>query len=139
MSWMPPVDPEYFRGFENEYDEPQNRNRGIIMTDAFSVTAAWNQTSYTAGQTITATISGGDVLTTTTTSAVNVGPITIPVIAADGAQSTVTLPAVPVTVTNTVATPESVVIDTSRAIVDSGTPPRTWVVSANKLSITATA
>jgi hypothetical protein len=105
------------------------------MTDVFSVTGAWDKASYMAGQTITGTISGGDVLTTTTTA--NVGPVTVPVVAADGTQSTVSFPVVPVTVTTT--TPESVVIDTTRAIVDNGVPPRVWVVSANKLSITATA
>lgn len=109
------------------------------MTDAFSVTAAWNQASYTTGQTMTATISGNDVLTQTTTTQTTVGPITVPIVAADGSQSTVSLPAVPVTVTTTATTPESVVIDTSRPIVDSGTPSRTWAVSADKLSITATA
>lgn len=109
------------------------------MTDTFSVTASWDQSSYTSGETITGTISGGDVLTTTTTATSTVGPVTVPIVAADGAQSTVSLPAVPVTVTTTTTTPESVVIDTTRAIVDSGTPSRTWVVLANKLSITATA
>lgn len=109
------------------------------MTDAFSVTAAWNQASYTTGQTIAGTISGGDVLTSTTTTQATAGPVTVPVVAADGAQSTVSFPAVQVTVTSTAATPESVVIDTTRPIVDNGTPPRTWTVSANLLSITATA
>ena len=109
------------------------------MSDTFNVTASWNQTSYTAGQTITGTISGGDVLTTTTTSVQNAGPVTIPVVAADGAQSTITIPSVPVTITTTTTTPESVVIDTTRPIVDSGSPSRVWTVAANKLSITATA
>ena len=111
----------------------------MSSSDAFDVTASWNQTSYTAGQTITGTISGGDVLTTTSTSVQNAGPVTIPVIAADGAQSTVSIPTVPVTITTTTTTPESVVIDTSRPIVDSGNPARTWVVAANKLSISAVA
>lgn len=109
------------------------------MTDVFSVTAAWNQASYTTGQTITGTISGSDVLTATTTKQTTVGPVTVPIVAADGAQSTVSLPAVPVTVTTTTTTPESVVIDTTRPIVDNGTPARTWKVSADKLSISATA
>jgi hypothetical protein len=108
-------------------------------SDAFNVTATWSAGSYTTGQTITGTISGGDVLTKTTTTTETVGPVSVPVVAADGAQSTVSLPAVPVTVTATTATPESVVIDTTRPIVDSGATPRTWVVSANGLSITATA
>ena len=109
------------------------------MSDVFSVTAKWDKTSYNSGDTITGTISGGDVLTTTTTTTTTVGPVTVPVVAADGAKSTVGLPAVPVTVTTTTTTPESVVIDTTVPIIDNGTPPRTWVVSANKLSITATA
>jgi hypothetical protein len=107
--------------------------------DVFSIIATWNQVSYTAGQTITGTISGGDVQTTTTVSTVNAGPVTVPVVAADGVQSTVTFPVVPVSVTTTTTTPESVVIDTTRPIVDSGVPPRVWTVSADKLHITATA
>lgn len=109
------------------------------MTDVFSVTAAWNQASYTPGQTILGTISGSDVLTAPTTKQTTVGPVTIPIVAADGAQSTVSLPAIPVTTTTTTTTPESVVIDTTRPIVDNGPSPRTWTVSANKLSISATA
>jgi hypothetical protein len=110
-----------------------------VSTDAFNVTAAWSEPSYVTGQTITGTISGGDVLTSTTTTTANAGPVTIPVVAADGAQSTVTLGTIPVTTTTTITTPESVVIDTTRPIVDNGSPARTWTVSANKLSITATA
>ena len=109
------------------------------MSDVFNVTAAWDKASYTAGQTITGTISGADVLTSTTSVVENVGPVTIPIVAADGATSTVSVPAVAVTVTSTTTTPESVVIDASRPVVDSGVPPRVWVVSANKLSITAVA
>lgn len=104
-------------------------------TDAFNVTASWNAQSYVPGNTIIGTISGNDVQTTTSTE--TVGPVTIPIVAADGATSTVVVPAVQVTVTT--ATPESVVIDTSRPIVDSGPQPRTWVVAPNLLSISATA
>ena len=105
------------------------------MTDTFNVTAAYDQQSYTAGQTITVTISGNDVETQTLTG--QIGPLAIPVVAADGATATVSLPQTTVTVTT--ATPESVVIDTTRPIVDTSPTPRTWTVSANKLSITATA
>lgn len=63
----------------------------------------------------------------------------IPIVAADGAQSTVTLPTVQGTVTTTTTSPESVLIDTTRPIVDNGPNPRNWVVSADRLSITATA
>lgn len=107
------------------------------MPDVFSVTASWDKPSYNAGDTITGTISGNDVSTVTTTSTKTVGPVTVPVVAADGAQSTVSIPAVPVTVNTVVTAPESVVIDTSRPIVD--TSGRTWVVSASKLSISAIA
>lgn len=105
------------------------------MTDTFNVTAAYDKPSYNQGDTITATISGDDVLTQTFQG--QIGPLAIPVVSADGAQETVNLPATTVTVTQ--ATPESVVIDTTRPIVDSSPTPRTWTVSANKLSITATA
>jgi hypothetical protein len=109
------------------------------MTDTFSVTASWSQSSYTAGQTITATIAGGYVLTAVTTTNSTVGPVVIPLVAADGSRSTVTLPKTTAAVTTTVTTPESVVIDTTVPILDSSPTPRTWVVSASKLSITATA
>jgi len=108
----------------------------MTNSDVFAVTASWDKPGgYQAGQTITGTIAGNDVLTTT--SVVNAGPVTVPIVAADGATSTVSLPSVPVTIITT--TPESVVIDTTKPIVDSGTPPRTWVVAANKLSISAAA
>jgi hypothetical protein len=109
------------------------------MSDQFNVTAAWDKSSYNAGDTITGTISGSDVLTSTSTVTSTGGPVTVPVVAADGAQSTVVLPTVQVNTVTTTTTPESVVIDTTRAIVDNGSPARSWVVSANKLSITATA
>lgn len=109
------------------------------MSDVFSVTAAWNQASYTAGQTVVGTISGADVQTTTSTTQETIGPVTIPIVAADGTKSTVAIPAVQAAVTTTVTTPESVVIDTTQPVVDSGVPPRVWAVSANKLSISAVA
>lgn len=105
------------------------------MTDTFNVSVAYDKSSYLQGDTIKATISGGDILTTTVVG--QAGPLTIPVVAADGAVSSITLGSVPVTLT--VATPESVVIDTSKPVVDTSPTPRTWVVSADKLSITATA
>jgi hypothetical protein len=106
------------------------------VTDTFNVTAAYDKPSYNQGDTITATISGGDVLTQTLTG--QIGPLAIPVVnPTDGATATVSLPQTTVTVTT--ATPESVVIDTTRPIVDTSPTPRTWTVSANKLSITATA
>ena len=105
------------------------------MTDTFNVTGAYDKPSYNSGDTITVTISGGDVLTQTLQG--QIGPLSIPVVAADGATATVSLPQTTVTVTT--ATPESVVIDTTRPIVDTSPTPRTWTVSSNKLSITATA
>jgi hypothetical protein len=106
------------------------------MTDVFNVTATYDKPAgYNAGDTITITISGGDVLTSTTTT--TIGPVTIPIVAADGAKSTVSVPAVKATTTTT--TPESVLIDTSTPIVDTGTPVRVWTVSTNKLSITSIA
>lgn len=105
------------------------------MTDVFNVTASYDKASYTGGQVITVTIAGGDVLTQIVSS--QIGPITIPLVAADGAKSTIVMPAETATVTTT--TPESVVIDTTLPIVDTSATPRTWTVAANKLSITAVA
>jgi hypothetical protein len=105
------------------------------MTDTFNVTASYDKPSYNQGDTITATISGGDVLTQTVQG--QIGPVALPLVASDGAQDTLNLPQTTVTVTT--ATSESVVIDTTRPIVDTSPTPRTWTVSANKLSITATA
>lgn len=105
------------------------------MSDVFNVTASYSANSYVQGQTIVATIAGDDVQTTTTTG--QAGPLTIPVVASDGAISTVTVGSVPVTLT--IVTNDSVVIDTTRAIVDSSPTPRTWTVANNKLSISATA
>lgn len=109
------------------------------MPDQFNVTATWDKPSYNKGDTITGTITGSDVLTTTTTTQGTAGPVAVPLVAADGATTTANFPAVPVTITTQVATTESVVIDTTRPITDSSPTPRTWTVSPNKLSITATA
>jgi len=106
-------------------------------TDTFNVTAAWNQESYATGQTAIVTISGEDVVTQTATLETTIGPLTIPVIASDGATSDVIVAAIKALVVTTTATSESVVIDTSRPIVDSGSNPRVWQVSADKLSISA--
>lgn len=105
------------------------------MTDQFNVTAAFDKATYVAGETVTAHISGNATATVTTQG--QVGPLTIPVVAADGAQSTIQLPAVPATFTQ--QTPQAVTIDPSRAIVDTSPTPRTWALSADKLSITAVA
>ena len=106
------------------------------MADVFNVTAAFDKPNgYNAGDKMTCAISGAAVQTTTTTA--QAGPLTIPLLAADGSKSTIQVPAVPVTVTK--ATPESVVIDPSVAIVDNGVPPRVWVRSADGLSVSAVA
>jgi hypothetical protein len=109
------------------------------MPDVFSVTAAWvypaGKTSYTTGDVMKFVISGGDVLTQTTTSNATLGPFSAPLVAADGATSTVNVPATSVTVTTTTSTPESVKM--------SGPPTdpsgRVWTVAADGLSATATA
>ena len=105
------------------------------MTDVFNVTGSYDKPAYNKGDTITITITGGDVLTTTTTG--QIGPVAIPLVAADGATSILNIPQTTVAVTT--STPESVVIDTSKPIVDTSPTPRTWTVSSNKLSITAVA
>jgi hypothetical protein len=102
------------------------------MSDVFNVVGTWDKASYNPGDTITGTISGNDVQTTTTPVQEIVG---VSLLAANGATTTYTFP--PVTVNTVVATPESVVIDTTQPIVDSSG--HTWQVSPNKLSITRTA
>lgn len=111
------------------------------MTDIFSVTASWvypsGQTSYNVGDTMKFVIAGGDVLTQTITTVATLGPYTVPLIAEDGATSTIIVPATSVNVTTTTTTPESVKIDASVPISDpSG---RNWTVSPDGLSATAIA
>lgn len=105
------------------------------MSDVFSVAAAYDKPSYVGGDKITVTISGGDVQTVISQS--QVGPLIVPIMAADGTTSTINVPMTSVTITTT--TPQSVTIDTTKPIIDSSPSPRTWTVSADKLSITATA
>lgn len=105
------------------------------MADTFNVTAAYDKTTYNQGDKITVTISGGDVSTVAITS--KVGPIAIPIIAANGATTTINIPAENVSVVT--ATPQSVVIDISKPIIDTSATPRLWAVAANRLSISATA
>lgn len=110
------------------------------MTDTFNVTASYDKASYNIGDTITVTISGVDVVTTTSNTVTQAGPLQIPVVnPTDGAQSVVNIDSVPVTTTVTVAANDSVVIDTTRPIVDTSATPRTWTVSNTGLFITATA
>jgi len=102
----------------------------VATTDLFNVTITLDKASYTAGSTITATLSGTDVQTAVATT--TVGPLTGQAVAADGATSPVTVPAF--TINSTVATNESVKI---ASITDpSG---RVWTVGANGLTATAIA
>ena len=105
------------------------------MTDTFNVTGSYDKPSYLGGDTIKITISGDDVLTDMVQS--QIGPIVIPIVAANGAQSTITMPAEMATVTT--VSHQSVTIDPSRQIVDSSPTPRVWTISADKLSISAVA
>lgn len=58
------------------------------MADVFNVTGSWDEASYTSGQTITGTISGGDVLTTTSQG--QAGPLSGPISTADTAAAGLT-------------------------------------------------
>ena len=104
----------------------------MATSDVFSVAASYDKTSYNQGQTITVTITGNDVLTTTTQG--NAGPLALTITAADGSTTTVTLPTVPVTLTTTAI--ESVKIT---AIQDTGATPRPWTIAAGGLTASATA
>lgn len=100
------------------------------MSDTWNVTAAYDKTSYNAGETMTINISGGDVQTITTDSPG--GNVTLTITAADGAVTTVSLS--PTSISTTVATPQSVAI--TGVADDSG---RVWTISGNGLSASATA
>lgn len=100
------------------------------MPDTWNVTGAYDKSSYNKGDTMTVTISGGDVLSTTTVQ--QSGTLTLTITAADGATTTITMASVPINVTTT--TPESVKIT---GVTD--TSGRTWTIAANGLSMTATA
>jgi hypothetical protein len=104
------------------------------MSDTFDVTATFDKTSYNQGDLITLTLSGKAVMTTTSTG--SVGPLSITVTDANSVTTMVTVAAVPATFT--IATDESVKM-LPGAIVDSGTPPRNWAISANGLVATSTA
>ena len=109
------------------------------MSDVFSVTAAWNKTSYNTGDTMTGSITGTNAHTTGGTTVTETGgPVEIPVVSESGAASVVELPVVNVvrTVAGTTTT-EAVVIDTAAFTALQGG--RTWVVSADKKSISAVA
>lgn len=105
----------------------------------FNVVATWDKTNYAPGDIMTGTISGDDVHTITTIVDETVGPVIVPVKSEDGDTWSVTLDSKTIPVPHTTTTHDSVVIDTSVPIVDNGPNPLHWVVSANKLSITATA
>jgi|SRR6185437_274063 len=110
------------------------------MSDDFSqVTASWDKPSYNAGDTITGTVTGAATSTTTVTTTTQVGPVVVPLVADDGSQTIITLPAEQAQLVTTTTTSQGVTIDTTRAIVDNSPNPRTWAVSADKRSITATA
>ena len=105
------------------------------MGDTFNVVASYNQASYTAGQIIKITISGNAIQTIVSQS--QIGPLVIPIIAADGVTSTISMPSEQASITTTI--PQAVVIDTALPIVDTSSTPRVWAVSTDKLSITAIA
>jgi hypothetical protein len=100
------------------------------VADVFSVTGAYDKASYNKGDTMTVTISGGDVLTQTVQQPS--GTVTLTITAADGSTTTVVMPPEPVNVTTT--SPQSVKITGV-----SDTSGRTWTIAANGLSCTAVA
>lgn len=107
------------------------------MADSFAgVSVTFDKTSYNTGDTITATLAGEDVLTTTQTSSQALAG-SFNLTAADGATSTLAFPAgATVNVTTTVATNESTKIT---GVADTQNAARVWTVAANGLTATATA
>jgi len=99
------------------------------MTDTFKVQGTVTPANPSTGDTVTLTISGDDVHTTTV--AGTIGPLTLALKAAGGGTTKITVAAVPCNVVTT--THESVVIT---GVTDpSG---RTWAVAADGLTATAT-
>lgn len=112
------------------------------MSDTFNVQASWDKASYTAGETITGTLSGTNHhVEDASTVQVTVGPVDVPVVTSPtGALGTAHFPSLTFPVTTPGAeSDEPVLIDTSRSVVDSGPNPRVWVVSADRRSISAVA
>lgn len=104
------------------------------MTDTWNVTAAYDKPSYNKGDTLTVTISGDDVLTTTTTTQQQSGALTLTLTAADGAKTSIALPATSVNVSTTTTSHQSVKIT---GVSDSSG--RTWTVGTTGLTATALA
>ncbi len=105
------------------------------MTDTWNVTASYDKSTYGKGDTITATIAGGDVLTNTTTLQGQAAASNLVVTSPDGSTvSTVSLASSPVTITTLVTLAESVRITSV-----SSTDGRTWTIAANGLSVSAVA
>ncbi len=109
------------------------KGKPVTAPDKFNVTGSWDKASYNGGDTITGAISGSAVKSTTTNS--TVGPVTVPLVAADGSKTTITFPAVPAVITTVQS--ESVVIDTSQPIVDNGPLKLAFTATADKLHMTA--
>lgn len=100
------------------------------MTDTFNVTAAYDKSSYTVGDAITATISGSDVLTNTVSGTSSAFALSATM--ADGSTASISMPAAAVSVITTA--PESV-----RITAVNDTSGRTWAIAANGLSASAVA
>lgn len=107
------------------------------MADSFAgVSVTFDKTSYNTGDTITMTLAGEDVLTTTTTVAQALTG-TINLVAADGATTSIAFPTgSTVNVTTTVATNESTKI---ASVADTENAARVWTPAANGLTATAIA
>lgn len=106
------------------------------MAVSFSqVTAAWNRNppNYTAGETITGTISGSATQTSDTVE--TWGPVQVPV-TANGEQSTVTMGQFQVTKPGTL-TAVNVTIDQSRPITGVGTRTVTYSADGKSFSVVA--
>jgi hypothetical protein len=109
---------------------PTTEGDTMTSSDQFNVTATIAPDNPKTGDTLTLTISGDDVVTTTT--AGTIGPLTLALKAADGATTEITVPEVPYQLVT--ASHESVVIT---GVTDpSG---RSWTVAQDGLTATATA
>lgn len=104
------------------------------MTNTWNFIASYDKPSYDKGDTMTATISGDYVLTTTTTTQQQSGALTLTLTAADGAKTSISLPATAVNVSTTTTSHQPVKITGV-----SDTSGKAWTIGATGLTATALA
>lgn len=102
------------------------------MASVFNVTAAYDKPSYVQGETMTVTISGDEVHTSTSQG--QIGPLDLTITSIDGDTEVINVPQTSVTITTSAH--NSVKIT---SVSDTSPTPRTWTIDASGTKITAVA